>query len=150
MKKSVFTAFTVAAAIAAGLTFLQTPSRAAHEEHHHEAPAAEVAAPAKKQLVYSCTPDTFALTQDGDNYTLTATLETPTPNFSYGVYDAEEKNGRIKAKLTLTAPEGMQLTVIDKIDINHTFEYEGTLHALSVTVDKNFNWGPESVQCTHQ
>lgn len=148
MKKSVFTAFTVAAAVAAGLTFLQTPSRAAHEEHHHE--TAAPAAVKKKQLVYSCTPETFTLTQDGDKYTLAATLETPTPNFSYSVYDAEEKNGRIKAKLTLTAPEGMQLTVIDKIDINHTFEYEGTLHALSVTVDKNFNWGPESVQCTHQ
>lgn len=149
MKKSVLSAFTVAAAVAAGLMFLQTPSRAAPEEHHHETHAPAAAAE-KKQLVYTCTPDSFTLTQDGDKYTLAATLETPTPNFSYSVYDAEEKNGRIKAKLTLTAPEGMQLTVIDKIDINHTFEHEGTLHALTMTVEKDFNWGPESVQCTHQ
>lgn len=158
MKKSVFTAFAAAAAVVGGLMFLQTQAHAEHEEHHHAeaapaetaAPDAAMVAPSKPQLIYSCTPDSFKLTQDGDNYTLTTTLETPTPNFSYNVIDAEDKNGRIKATLQLLAPEGMQLTVIDKIDIMHTFEHEATLHALSMKVEKNFNWGPEAVNCTHQ
>lgn len=156
MKKSVFTAFATAAVVVGGLMFLQTQARAAHDEHNHAeaAPATDAAmaapVPSKPQLVYSCTPDSFKLTQDGDNYTLTTTLETPTPNYSYNVIDAEDKNGRIKATLQLLAPEGMQLTVIDKIDIMHTFEHEATLHALSMKVEKNFNWGPEAVNCTHQ
>ncbi len=155
MKKFLIAALPFAAIFMATFFMMQPAAQAEHDGHagHDHAAtenaAAEKPATEKPVMAYTCDPADFTLTQDGDKYTLAATLDTPTPNFSYRIEDTADKNGRIKATLKLDAPEGMQLTVIDKIDISHTFEHAGMLHMLSLNVEKNFNWGPDSVNCTH-
>lgn len=142
MKKILTAAVLAAAVFSAGFFWVQSRAQAQHDHHGADSE--------KQQMVYTCTPDNFTLTQDGDNYTLAASLETPTPGYSYEIIPVETRSGRIKAKLKLTGVDGMMMQVIGNIDISHTFEYAGMLHALSIAVDKDFNWGPDAVNCTHQ
>ncbi|MFN7114096.1 MAG: hypothetical protein ACK4PK_07020 [Alphaproteobacteria bacterium] len=140
--KKVFMGAGLAAALFAG-GFFWSQSRAEAQHDHHDSAD-------KPQMVYTCTPDNFTLTQNGDNYTLAASMETPTPGYSYEIIPAEARSGRIKAKLKLSGVDGAMMQVIGNIDISHTFEYPGMLHALSITVEKDFNWGPTAVNCAHQ
>lgn len=142
MKNIFIVAALASAVLVAGFFMTQGKAQAQHDHHDETAE--------KQELVYTCTPDNFTLTQSGDSYILNASLETPTPGYSYEIIPVETRSGRIKAKLKLTAPEGVMITVIGNLDINHTFEYTGMLHALSIAVDKGFNWGPADVNCTHQ
>jgi hypothetical protein len=156
MKKKIFPTLGFAAAFAfalsAGFLFMQNTAAAEHDHDHaahsHAAPASKKPA-GKTQLTYTCTPSEFTLTQDGDTYTLAATIDTPTPGFSYEIYDVQERRGIIHAKLKLSGPEGMALQVLDTLQINHAFTQEGTLHALQISLNKGFNWGPSMVDCTH-
>jgi hypothetical protein len=141
MKKIFIVAALAAIVFTAGFSLLQGNAQAQHD--HHDSGE-------KQDLVYTCTPDNFTLTQNGDSYILNAALETPTPGYSYEIVPVETRHGQIKAKLKLTAPEGVMITVIGNLDISHTFEYIGMLHALSIAVEKGFNWGPTAVNCTHQ
>ncbi|MDP2204939.1 MAG: hypothetical protein Q8K65_01380 [Alphaproteobacteria bacterium] len=142
--KKIFIAAALAATLFAG-GFFWSQSRAQAPHDHHDNSSSD-----KQELVYTCTPDHFTLTQNGDSYILAASLETPTPGYSYEIIPVETRSGRIKAKLKLRGVDGAMIQVIGNIDISHTFEYTGMLHALSIAVEKDFNWGPTDVNCTHQ
>lgn len=162
MKKFLFTAVPLAAIFAAAFFVMQPAAQAEHDGHAHEhnhgtaetASAADTAADTstasdKPTMAYTCDAPEFTLTQTGDSYVLNARLETPTPGFEYALEQTEDKNGRIKATLSINAPDGMVIQVIDAINISHTFEHTGMLHMLSIKVDKDFNWGPKTINCKH-
>lgn len=142
MKKFLFAALPLSAIFAAGFFMLQPTAQAQHDAHDHDSKE-------KPVMAYTCAADGFTLTQNGDQYTLQGRIETPTPGFAHELQQTEDKNGRIKATLKLTAPEGMVVQVLDGIDINHTFEHDGMLHMLSIKVDADFNWAPAAFNCTH-
>lgn len=170
MKKFLFTALPLAAIFGAAF-FLMQPAAQAEQEHeghaqheHNHGAAAETPAIAadmaaghaenapaseKPVMAYTCDAPEFTLTQTGDSYVLNARIETPTPGFEYALEQTEDKNGRIKATLEINAPDGMIIQVIDAINISHTFEHAGMLHMLSIHVDKDFNWGPNTINCKH-
>lgn len=141
MKKFLLPAALLAVIFAAGFFVAQNSARAQHDDHSGDQ---------KQEMVYTCTPDSFTLTQSGDSYIFAASLETPTPGYSYEIIPVEARSGRIKAKLKLSGVDGAMIQVIGNIDISHTFEHIGMLHALSIAVEKDFNWGPTDVNCTHQ
>lgn len=159
MKKKLLSTLGFAAVFAfslgAGFMFMQNTSAAEHDHghaahNHADAATKTTTKPAgKTQLTYTCTPSEFTLTQDGDTYTLAATIDTPTPGFTYEIYDVQERRGIIHAKLKLAGPEGIVIQVLDTLQINHSFTQEGTLHALKISLNKSFNWGPAMVDCTH-
>jgi len=141
MKKIILPAALLAAIFATGFFVAQNSAQAQHDDHGSDQ---------KQEMVYTCTPDNFTLIQSGDSYTLAASLETPTPGYSYEIIPVETRSGRIKAKLKLSGVDGAMIQVIGNIDISHTFEYTGMLHAISIKVEKDFNWGPTDINCTHQ
>ena len=140
MKHRLPAVLALCAVFAAGFLMMQPRAEAQHE--HHDSGE-------KLEMVYSCKPENFTLTQSGDSYTLAATIETPTPGYSYEIIPIETRNGRIRARLKLSGVDGAMIQVIGSLDISHTFEYSGMLHALSIAVEKDFNWGPTAISCTH-
>lgn len=87
--------------------------------------------------VGTCAPAGFTIFKTGEGYVLKGVLETPSPNYKYG-FD----NGI----LTLVAPEGVQLTVIDSLAIQLALP-ESAAAGVSIPVKKNFNWGPDNITC---
>ncbi|MBL8712691.1 MAG: hypothetical protein JNM12_07310 [Alphaproteobacteria bacterium] len=85
----------------------------------------------------TCSPPGFTIVKTGEGYLLKGVLETPSPNYKYG-FD----NGI----LTLVAPEGVQLTVIDSLAIQLALP-ESAAAGVSIPVKKNFNWGPDNITC---
>jgi hypothetical protein len=144
MQKNFPAALILAGVFAAGFFLAQNHAQA---EHEHSGSSA------KPKMTYTCTPDAFSLTQSGNSYTLTASLEMPTPAYGYEIAAVETRNGRIKAVLKLSGGRDSMIIapqVISNVDLSHTFEHTGMLHALSVAVEKDFNWGPDAINCTHQ
>jgi hypothetical protein len=87
--------------------------------------------------VGTCAPAGFTIFKTGEGYVLKGVLETPSPNYKYG-FD----NGI----LTLVAPEGAQLAVIDSIAIQLALP-ETAAAGVSIPVKKPFNWGPDNITC---
>lgn len=85
----------------------------------------------------TCSPPGFTIVKTGEGYLLKGVLETPSPNYKYG-FD----NGI----LTLVAPEGAQLTVIDSLAIQIALP-ETASTGVSIPVKKSFNWGPDNITC---
>lgn len=85
----------------------------------------------------TCSPPGFTIVKTGEGYLLKGVLETPSPNYKYG-FD----NGI----LTLVAPEGAQLAVIDSLAIQIALP-ESAAAGVSIPVKKSFNWGPDNITC---
>ncbi|MDF3025537.1 MAG: hypothetical protein K0R10_2898, partial [Alphaproteobacteria bacterium] len=85
----------------------------------------------------TCSPAGFTIVKTGEGYVLKGALETPSPNYKYGF-----ENGI----LTLVAPEGTQLTVIDSLAIQLALP-ETASQGVSIPVKKTFNWGPDNITC---
>lgn len=93
---------------------------------------------------YSCTPDSFTLTQDDVGaLKLTGSLETPSPNYTYTLTVDDNKH-----VLTLTTPSEAQLAVIDNIAIDSTIFNTDDNGDLTIAIKKEFNWGPDTITCT--
>lgn len=150
MKKDIFALLAIAALASGSFFMLHKQALAEHEGHAgHAAQTAQDAPAAKPDMIYNCTNDAFKLLQDGNQYTLQAQIETPSLGYTYEVSEISAKHGRIKAVVKLTAPEGVAAQVIRSIEITHTFTHEGMLHQLDLSLEKSFNWGADSVTCTH-
>ena len=93
--------------------------------------------------VYTCTPAGFTLTETAKGYLLKGTIETPTPGYSYKV----DKNDDGHFVVTLTAPEGMALTVIDKVDIEYTIPKQDVEGDVTINIGKTFDWGDKAILC---
>lgn len=85
----------------------------------------------------TCSPPGFTIVKTGEGYLLNGVLETPTPGYKYAF-----ENGT----LTITAPEGVQLTVIDNMPIQIALP-ETAAAGVSIPVKKSFNWGPDNITC---
>lgn len=142
MKKFIFTALPLAVLMGAAFIYLSPAARAQFEEPDVNAES--------YNLTYTCKPDSFTLTQNGTSFVLQGRIETPTPGYSYEMASFDAKHGRVKATLKLTGVDNAVIQVLDGIDISHSFNHAGMLHALSIKVEKDFNWGPASISCSHQ
>jgi hypothetical protein len=142
MKKFIFAALPLAALFGAAFLYLAPTAQAQFEEPE--------ANPESYNLTYSCKPESFTLTQNGTSFTLQGRIETPTPGYSYEFTSFDAKFGRVKATLKLSGVDNAVIQVLDGIDVSHSFEHAGMLHALSIKVEKDFNWGPASISCSHQ
>lgn len=111
-------------------------------------PIAEQARAEEAVPVFACDWPTIqvdaAKTEDPDHITvrLYGTLETPTPGYSY---DAQQAGSEVM--LTLTRPTGMVIQVLDKIEIDESFTLLATTKALTVKLNKTYNWGPDGITC---
>lgn len=85
----------------------------------------------------TCSPPGFTIVKTGEGYLLNGVLETPTPGYKYSF-----ENGT----LTITAPEGVALTVIDNMPIQIALP-ETASAGVSIPVKKSFNWGPDNITC---
>ncbi len=85
----------------------------------------------------TCSPPGFAIVKTGEGYLLTGVLETPSPNYKFTF-----ENGI----LTIIAPEGAQLTVIDNMPVQIALP-ETASTGVSIPVKKTFNWGPDNITC---
>lgn len=91
---------------------------------------------------YACTPDGFTLSQDVGGLKLAGTLETPSPNYTYTLNVDDNQH-----VLTLTTPSEAQLAVIDNIAIDSTIFNTDDNGDLTITIKKDFNWGPDTITC---
>ncbi len=85
----------------------------------------------------TCSPAGFTIVKTGEGYLLNGVLETPTPNYTFTFEDGI---------LTITAPEGLQLTVIDNMPVQIALP-ESASQGVSIPVKKTFNWGPDNITC---
>lgn len=85
----------------------------------------------------TCSPPGFTIVKTGEGYLLNGVLETPTPGYKYSF-----ENGT----LTIIAPEGVALTVIDNMPIQIALP-ETASAGVSIPVKKSFNWGPDNITC---
>ena len=118
--------------IACAALLIATPALAlvaAEPEPQHPLPTAPAAG--------TCSPPGFTIVKTGEGYLLKGVLETPTPGYAYSF-----ENGT----LTITAPEGGALTVIDNMAIQIALP-ETASQGVSIPVKKSFNWGPDNITC---
>jgi|GEM_PF-1977943 len=115
------------------------------------APAAQstkaAASDANKYGVFTCTPDNFTLTSTADGYHLHGTIDTPTPGYGYTPARIDETPDAADMVFELRGPQGMVMQVIGKMAIDHMYVRDGSMQALTVRLDKAFNWGPDTIVC---
>ncbi len=97
---------------------------------------------------FVCTPG-FTLEKTDVGYKLSGKLETPTPGFGYDISDVEEmRDGMLAGILQLTGPGGAVVQVIDSIAISYDIQRDAELSRLTLTIEKQFNWGPSNITCS--
>lgn len=104
--------------------------------------------PASGPVEFSCTPEGFTLAKTESGYSLSGTLETPTPGYGYSFGVPEEvRDGHVRVKMTLRGPEGAVIQVISALGIVWEFQRAADLARLTVEVGKPFTWGPGEISC---
>lgn len=97
--------------------------------------------------IFTCN-EGFTLVKTDTGYRLSGRLDTPTPGYKWEVGEINEnRDGALYGSLSLTAPEGVALTVIDSIEITHDIPRGQQLAYLRLNVKKSFNWGPDEISC---
>ena len=93
---------------------------------------------------------------DGKSYTLiNGWLETPSPGYSYEIKFGDLVNDvqNISLKLitpmadTLAVIDADTLAVIDKVSVSERFESPKKIGNIVISIEKDFNWGPEIINC---
>ena len=85
---------------------------------------------------------------DGKGYILlSGWLETPSSGYNYAIKFGELANEVQNINLKLIAPEGEAGSMIDKISISERFESPKKIQSIVITIEKDFNWGPEVINC---
>lgn len=86
---------------------------------------------------------------DGKSYTLlNGWLETPSPGYSYEIKFGDLVNDVQNISLKLITPIGGTLTVIDKVSVSERFESPRKIGNIVISIEKDFNWGPEIINCS--
>jgi hypothetical protein len=103
-------------------------------------------APKLEPVQFTCTPDSFKLTQNKDKtFHLQGTLKTSSPGYSYLYESRPDYTNDI---LRLVEPKGMALAVIDILDISADSKRDfSKTPSVKIEIVKNFNWGLAEIIC---
>ncbi len=106
--------------------------------------------PMHKADGFTCDPPEFTLVRNDQGLHLHATLEVPTPGYTYNfsVDDGDAKGGILVANINLQTPEAATAQVISTITIDRQISATTDIHTLNISIDKEFNWGPEKASCS--
>lgn len=98
---------------------------------------------------YTCAPHRIFLTRmENGAYRLTGRLPVPTPGYTYKVTrEAKSVDNVIHLSLRLKAPKGAALAVVSDIDIDHTLTSKSPVEGLNLRLEKEFNWGDDTITC---
>jgi hypothetical protein len=103
-------------------------------------------APVPRPAAFAYTPEGFALAEETAGLRLTGGIETPTPGYRYEILNVEPAgDGGLHGVLRLTGPDGAVIQVISSLAIDYVFPQPAD--SLSLSVEKQFNWGPDVIEC---
>ena len=106
--------------------------------------------PVQKANGFTCDPPEFTLVRTDKGLHLHATLEVPTPGYSYNFStdDSDAQGGILAVNINLQTPEAATSQVISTLTVDRQIATTADINTVNISIDKEFDWGPEKASCS--